>query len=156
VIYHFYHIWCWFSSVAYSPDSKHIVSGSYNNTIRIWDAETELVLMKPLQDHGQSDTVFPGNAPVLMSHHGRGSFSRLKHTNNTAFFDPNAFCNHSKLDNGWVYGPDGKSCLFWVPPQNRGGLFWPRTKAVIGALTTQIDFSRFVHGEDWWRCQSLE
>jgi hypothetical protein len=27
-------------SVAYSPDGRHIISGSYDKTIRIWDAET--------------------------------------------------------------------------------------------------------------------
>ena len=27
-------------SVAYSPDGKHIVSGSYDNTVKVWDAAT--------------------------------------------------------------------------------------------------------------------
>jgi WD40 repeat protein len=27
-------------SVAYSPDGKHIVSGSYDNTVKVWDAQT--------------------------------------------------------------------------------------------------------------------
>ena len=28
------------TSVAYSPDGKHIVSGSYDNTVKVWDAQT--------------------------------------------------------------------------------------------------------------------
>ena len=28
------------SSVAYSPDGKHIVSGSVDNTVRVWDSQT--------------------------------------------------------------------------------------------------------------------
>ena len=28
------------SSVAYSPDGKHIASGSYDNTVKIWDAQS--------------------------------------------------------------------------------------------------------------------
>ncbi|KAH8108525.1 hypothetical protein DFH11DRAFT_1084988 [Phellopilus nigrolimitatus] len=28
------------TSIAYSPDGQHIVSGSYDNTVRIWDAKT--------------------------------------------------------------------------------------------------------------------
>ena len=28
------------SSVAYSPDGKHIVSGSSDNTVKIWDAHS--------------------------------------------------------------------------------------------------------------------
>ena len=27
-------------SVAYSPDGKHIVSGSYDKTVKIWDSTT--------------------------------------------------------------------------------------------------------------------
>ena len=27
-------------SVAYSPDGKHLVSGSYDNTVNVWDAQT--------------------------------------------------------------------------------------------------------------------
>ena len=28
------------SSVAYSPDGKHIVSGSCDNTVKVWDSQT--------------------------------------------------------------------------------------------------------------------
>ena len=28
------------SSVAYSPDGKHIVSGSWDNTVKVWDSQT--------------------------------------------------------------------------------------------------------------------
>jgi WD40 repeat protein len=28
------------TSVAYSPDGKHIVSGSFDSTVKIWDAQT--------------------------------------------------------------------------------------------------------------------
>ena len=27
-------------SVAYSPDGKHIVSGSCDNTVKVWDSQT--------------------------------------------------------------------------------------------------------------------
>ncbi|KAG8730385.1 hypothetical protein FRC10_002753 [Ceratobasidium sp. 414] len=37
--------------VAYSPDGQHIVSGSYDKTIRIWDAQTGQPLGQPLQGH---------------------------------------------------------------------------------------------------------
>ena len=28
------------SSVAYSPDGKHIVSGSWDKTVKVWDSQT--------------------------------------------------------------------------------------------------------------------
>ncbi|KJA23435.1 hypothetical protein HYPSUDRAFT_137760, partial [Hypholoma sublateritium FD-334 SS-4] len=38
-------------SVAFSPDGKHIVSGSLDKTIRIWDAETGKQIVQPLRGH---------------------------------------------------------------------------------------------------------
>ena len=38
-------------SVAYSPDGQHIISGSDDKTIRIWDAETGAAVGKPLDGH---------------------------------------------------------------------------------------------------------
>jgi WD40 repeat protein len=30
----------WVLSVAYSPDGKHIVTGSNDNTVKVWDSQT--------------------------------------------------------------------------------------------------------------------
>jgi WD40 repeat protein len=38
-------------SVAFSQDGKHIVSGSEDNTIRVWDAETGDVVSGPFEGH---------------------------------------------------------------------------------------------------------
>jgi len=38
-------------SVAYSPDGQHIISGSEDSTIRIWDAETGAPVGNPLEGH---------------------------------------------------------------------------------------------------------
>ena len=37
-------------SVAFSPDGRHIVSGSRDQTIRVWDAQTGGQVGNPLQD----------------------------------------------------------------------------------------------------------
>ncbi|THU94499.1 hypothetical protein K435DRAFT_860458 [Dendrothele bispora CBS 962.96] len=39
------------TSVAYSPDGRHIVSGSRDNTVRIWDSQTGQPVGQPLQGH---------------------------------------------------------------------------------------------------------
>ncbi|KIJ52103.1 hypothetical protein M422DRAFT_156926, partial [Sphaerobolus stellatus SS14] len=39
------------SSVAFSPDGQRIVSGSYDKTIRIWDAQTGTLIGDPLTGH---------------------------------------------------------------------------------------------------------
>ncbi|MGY6274617.1 WD40 repeat domain-containing protein [Methylomonas sp. MgM2] len=39
------------SSVAFSPDGTHIVSGSYDNTLRLWDAKTGAAIGQPMTGH---------------------------------------------------------------------------------------------------------
>ena len=39
------------NSVAYSPGGRHIISGSSDRTIRIWDAETGAIVGNPLNGH---------------------------------------------------------------------------------------------------------
>jgi WD40 repeat protein len=39
------------TSVAFSQDGKHIVSGSRDETIRVWDSETGDVVLGPLEGH---------------------------------------------------------------------------------------------------------
>ena len=41
----------WVRSVAYSPDGLHIISGSYDHTIRIWGARTGAKVGSPLEGH---------------------------------------------------------------------------------------------------------
>jgi len=43
-------------SVAFSPDGKSIVSGSYDTTIRVWDAETGEAISGPFKGHSQDVT----------------------------------------------------------------------------------------------------
>jgi WD40 repeat protein len=38
-------------SVAFSQDGKRIVSGSWDQTIRVWDAETGDIVVGPLEGH---------------------------------------------------------------------------------------------------------
>ena len=41
----------WVTSVAFSPDGRRIVSGSHDNTLRLWDAETGAAIGAPLEGH---------------------------------------------------------------------------------------------------------
>ena len=39
------------NSVAFSSDGRHIVSGSYDHTIQVWDAQTGHQVCNPIQGH---------------------------------------------------------------------------------------------------------
>ena len=42
------------TSVAFSRDGSKIISGSFDKTIRVWDASTGIELLRPLQGHDDS------------------------------------------------------------------------------------------------------
>ena len=42
------------NSVTFSPNGRHIVSGSADNTIQVWDAQTDSQVGSPLQGHTDS------------------------------------------------------------------------------------------------------
>jgi WD40 repeat protein len=44
------------TSVAFSPDGRIIMSGSFDKTVCIWDAETGAALMVPLEGHTEEVT----------------------------------------------------------------------------------------------------
>ncbi|KAJ6620959.1 quinon protein alcohol dehydrogenase-like superfamily [Mycena sp. CBHHK59/15] len=46
----------WVTSVAFSPDGKHIISGSYNQTVRVWDAESGEALGALFKGHTHAVT----------------------------------------------------------------------------------------------------
>ena len=60
------------NSVAYSPDGQYIISGSDDNTVRIWDTKTVVVVGVPLEGHTErvwslthltGNTSYPGPMP---------------------------------------------------------------------------------------------
>ena len=61
---------------------------------------------------------------------------------------------------GWLWDSrrEDAKILFWVPEEYRGG-FWfpcfPRDTIIIHKRVTEIDFSRFVHGENWTQCAKV-
>jgi len=60
--------------VANSPDGKHIISGSDDNAIRIWDADTSVGVGKPLVGHTdwiRSVVYSPSGQHIISASHDR-------------------------------------------------------------------------------------
>ncbi|TDL14447.1 hypothetical protein BD410DRAFT_846022 [Rickenella mellea] len=123
------------SSVAFPPHGKHIVSGSYDKTIQVWDVQFENISLQ-----------LSPNDPIAIP----TSESLNKDVPPSSTSLP-SFTDDSTLQNGWMVNSSGEH-LFWVPPWNRLGLHWPKTKLVIGERSTMIDFTHFKCGTSWEQC----
>jgi WD40 repeat protein len=57
------------SSVAFSPNGRHIVSGSWDKTVRIWDSESQQQIGHPLSGHAKevSSVAFSPNGRHIVS-----------------------------------------------------------------------------------------
>ncbi|EDR06794.1 uncharacterized protein LACBIDRAFT_299673 [Laccaria bicolor S238N-H82] len=139
------------TSVAFSPDGRHIVSGSDDETVRVWDAQTGQSVMDPLKGHDGRVT------SVTFSPDGRHIVSgscdktvRVWDACDSYDIPLLKFCHR---DQNWIMLPDNAH-LLWLADQNKSGLFWPRTTAVIGSIPTSLQFKNFVHGVNWSQCFS--
>jgi WD40 repeat protein len=152
-------------SVAFSNDGSRVVSGSRDNTIRIWDVEAGNTVMGPLQSRSNfarsihSSTACPGDSIHLkasQSIHGVHNCEKGDGDDTPDVgLGVHEVCvlpiDWSTVADGWVKSPHGE-VLFWAPPGNRVGMCSPKCLAVFGALRTGICFHRFKHGESWTEC----
>ncbi|KLO09472.1 WD40 repeat-like protein, partial [Schizopora paradoxa] len=172
------------ASVAFSPDGKYIVSGSGDDTLRIWDADTGRAVGEPLEGHtdyplkGHTDGVFAvayspdGNHIVSGSYDNTlriwdpqlGSAIHFTHKYSTQhrFCSTNddASClqkNSTKakaLDSdGWLRGHKGE-LIFWVPSEKRRGVQDMSLMTLPLAHpehSVALDCTRMVLGEEWMK-----
>lgn len=163
------------ASVAFSPDGLRVASGSWDDTLRIWDIQTGALVCKPLTGHTDSvqsvafspdglhvasgsrdhtiriwDASSDPLVPLSFSQHAKHACPQSELFKTARIC--RAILSSSDIEDGWVIGPNNE-LLFWVPPQIRRGLCWPRTKAILGATMHTLDLSTFEHGAMWTRCQ---
>jgi len=131
-------------SVGFSLDGKHIVSGSDDHTIRVWNTNKA----EAWNEH----------RPLTMNEHNPDSnqlhvfFMVLQ----TTIID----CYYRILENsdwvvedGWILGHAGE-LLLWVPPWAREGLAPPMVKVVASARMFKLNLRNFRHGSSWQECWS--
>jgi len=138
------------TSVAFLLDGKYAISGSNDNMACVLDVEMHVDSPTPL------DSPFPTSIPFPSGQHAVDAqvllVDALLHVDGIFV---SSFVDSSKLIGGWMHGMNSE-LLFWVPPHNQRGLFWPRNTAVMGIPATVLDISRSVHGSSWKKCQILE
>ena len=146
-------VWC----VAHSPDGKHIVSGSYDGIIRMWDANTGTLVGKPLIGHAQpvaSIAYSPDGQRIVSRSYGNTIrvWDSHPYLYNQRPTSPNPmhaqFYSQPDAD-GWVKDPEG-GLLYWIPPDCRSGL---QCLVIIPPSSrhrsVSLDFEDFVFGRSW-------
>ncbi|KAH9834918.1 uncharacterized protein C8Q71DRAFT_859264 [Rhodofomes roseus] len=158
------------TSLAFSPDGKHIASAS-RKTVRVWDAQTGALVLPPLTGHtgymwsiafspdarhiatGSEDktvriwdvTVGASHSPQIVTGSGSPSLVDLWESHGAEF---------GMREDGWIIGPH-EELFLWIPPDYRTGLLWARTTAVMGAHRVHLDLRQFAHGSTWTECWGL-
>ena len=139
-------------SLAFSSDSRFLASGSINATCQIWDASNHQTIVELIghADNVSSVAFFPDGKQIMSASEDgtirawdielleeRGEMDVWRKT-----------CHWDDSDYGyWVLGPKDEH-LFFTPLPIRHA----RNSLVIGKCLN-IDFSNFVHGDDWVKCR---
>jgi WD40 repeat protein len=135
-------------SWAFSADGRFIASGtssSYPSVCQIWDASTHQSIVQLV---GHSDSVrfvafFPDGKQIMSA-----SWDGTIRVWDVDLLEERREMDGWEVDEDqWIFGPKGE-CLFWTPLPFRH----TRNTLVIGKCP-KIDFSNFVHGDEWVKCR---
>ncbi|EDR06816.1 uncharacterized protein LACBIDRAFT_299706 [Laccaria bicolor S238N-H82] len=96
------------TSVAFSPDGRHIVSGSGDKTVRVWDAQTGQSVMDPLKGHdGRVTSVaFSPNGRHIVSGSGDKTVRVWDAQTGQSVMDP--LKGHDDYVTSVAFSPDGR------------------------------------------------
>ena len=136
------------SSIAFSADGRYLASGSFLAACQIWDTSTHQTIVQLVghTDDVRSFAFFPGGNKI-MSASKDGTIRVWEVDLLEERREMDRWRMERRDDGCWVFGP-GKERLFWTRFPFRD----TRHTLDIGECM-KIDFSNFVHGEEWVKCR---
>ncbi len=146
------------TSVAYSPDGRHIISGSHDHTIRIWDAKTGTAVGNPLRGHTDEVTsvAYSSDGHHIVSG-SCDNTTRVWDAFPSASIRPSSYSPiHHELFaspdmEGWVKDSEG-GLLYWVPHECRTTVHSPALMTIpliSRNRSVSLDFDDFAIGTEW-------
>ena len=135
------------TSVTHSPDGRHIVSGSSDKTIRVWNAITGESVAGPFQGHTgfiRSVAFSPDGRHIVSG--SQDKTIRIWKTDSPLFFGCDLYCK-----DGWIQSSDS-SCFGWITPWSRSSLCFPCHSLVISDRIYQLNVDISLCGGSWVSC----
>jgi WD40 repeat protein len=163
------------NAVAISPDGNRIVSGSDDETVRVWDMQTGEGVGAPFRGHtgpvrsvaispdgkrivsGSKDrTIRVWDIDLLNRHRPLCFSSNLTHALHFAssfLQDSETSAPFGPNEEGWIVGPEGR-LLFCIPLHFHPVTYAPGNTLVIANNALQLDLSSVAHGTSWHKCRT--
>jgi len=139
-------------SVAYSPDGSQIVSGSRDNTIRVWNPTTGQCIAGPFQGHTEkvSSVAYSPDGSHIVSGSWDKTIGVWNLAPGLASFTKEKM--HQTAD-GWIE-LSNHAYFCWVPPWGRIGFCLPVNSLILSGQYEPYypDFTDFVCGDSWVSC----
>jgi WD40 repeat protein len=143
--------------VAFSPDGKLVVSGSWDKAVRLWDAATGAA-RQTLEGHSDMVTsvAFSPDGKLVVSGSwdktvrlwdaaigaARQTLESHSSTVTSAAFSPEGKVHGLFLSNEWI--AEGEMNILWLPPDYRAAstAVW-KGSVVLGHLSGNMSFFKF-------------
>ncbi|KAG9079116.1 hypothetical protein FRC06_007949, partial [Ceratobasidium sp. 370] len=156
------------NSVAYSPDGKHVVSGSRDETVRVWNAYTGQTTFGPLEGHAGSvrSVAFSPNGSRIVSSSSDDTIWVWDAQTGHPVGDP--FKGHDDVVTSVAYSPTGSRIVsgswdctvrVWDAETGNTVATFDVHRAFVNSVAYSSDGSCFASGSDdgtirIWRSQT--
>ena len=135
-------------SFAFSAEGRYLASGSFDAACQIWDTSAHQTIVQLVGHIGDVPSVafFPDGKQIMSA--SEDSTIRMW---NVEFLEERGEMDDWQMcwirDGYWILGP-GRERIFWTRLPFRHA----RNTLVIGECL-KIDFTNFVHGDEWVKCR---